>query len=108
MNNKHKIILSDHGYERLIERTQCKRNQVLSYITNVWENGKSLESYDKKSSIFNYLVNAVGKKNNAVRVKGNTLFIFNKPGTVLITCFDIPQRVIQDKGAKREKIHFFK
>lgn len=106
--DSHEINLSLHGYERLIERTKCKRSQVISYLHNVWDNGKTLENYDKKSPLFKYLKNTAnsGGTDRSIRIKGNFLFIFNKEGNAFITCFEIPQKVIQDKGAKRGKVYF--
>lgn len=108
MINEHKINISAHGYERLLMRTKCKRNKAESFLGSVWETGKPLEAYDKKSPMFRYLLNTirVGGADRSLRVKGNNVFIFNKDGTVFITCFEITQKVIQDKGGHNDKIYF--
>ena len=102
INNKQKITMTAHGYERLLERTQCKRSHAVEYLTKVWDDGKTIDSYDKKSPMFKYLSNAAltGGHDRSLRVKGNTLFIFDKLGTTFITCFEIAQKILQDKGAK--------
>lgn len=105
MSNINEISISAHGYERLLERTQCKQSKVMSFLENVWENGKTLKSYDRKSSMFRYLKNTipVGGEDRVGRVKGNTLFIYNKDENnviTFITCFEIPQKVIQDRKKK--------
>ena len=93
------IYVSDHGLQRILERTHCKRGDVENFLRTVWVNGKSMEQYHTKSAIYKYLFNTirVGGTDRSIRIKGNTLYIFNKPGTVFVTCYDIPQKVIQDK-----------
>ena len=98
-----KIILSNHGLERILERTHCKKNQIEKFLCEVWASGHDIKHYETKRSVYQYLVNTikVGGTDRALRVKGNTLYIFNKVGTVFITCYDLPQKVIQDrKGGK--------
>ena len=96
-------IISDHGYERILERTHCKRNEVTAFIEKVWKTGRDGDSYKSNSPIGRYIAN-VGKRSGqhrCIRVKGNSLYIFNSDGTVFVTCYDIPQKVIQDKKNRR-------
>ena len=78
INNK--IGASNHGLERLLERTHCKRGDVLDFLTKIWESGKTIESYNRKSRMFTYLKNVRynGGNDREVRVHGNTVYIFNK------------------------------
>ena len=94
---------SYHGAERLVKRTQCKVKDIEEYIGKVWQSGKTIESYGRKTRMFSYLKNVKmnGGSDREIRVKGNVAYVFNKIGSVLITCFDIPQGVIQNKK-KRE------
>ena len=107
-DNIHEISLSAHGYQRLMERTHCKHNQIISFLTKVWEDGKTINSYDKKSKMYRYLTNtgSVGGPDRALRVRGNTLFIFNKQGTAFITCFDIAQKVLQNQSKTKNKVKY--
>ena len=97
------VLISNHGRERVLERTHCKRNCVETFIKEVWLNGKGIDSYNTKSATYQYLKNVikVGGADRALRVKGNTLYIFNKRGTVFVTCYDIPQKVIQSNNKRR-------
>lgn len=92
-------ICSYHGAQRVVERTQCKQKNVAEYISKIWKEGKKIDSYGVKTSMYSYLVNVQrnGGSDRAVRVKGNAVYIFNRKGTVLITCYNIPQKVIQNK-----------
>ena len=101
--NKQKRCASYHGAQRLTERTQCKTKNTAEFIDKVWKTGHRIESYNRKSRMFSYLTNVrlKGGSDRDVRVKGNVAYIFNKSGSVLITCFNIPQGVIQNKN-KRE------
>ena len=94
---------SYHGAQRLVERAHCKAKNTQEFIDKVWKLGRKIESYDRKSRMFAYLNNVKlnGGSDRDVRVKGNIAYIFNKKGSVLITCFGIPQGVIQNKN-KRE------
>lgn len=105
--NSQKRCASYHGAQRLVERTQCKVKNTTEFIEKVWRLGKKISSYDRKTRMFSYLTNVKmnGGSDREVRVKGNVAYIFNKSGSVLITCFNIPQGVIQNKN-KREWVNY--
>ena len=104
-NVNNKTVASDHGFERILERTSCKRKDINRFVVDVWSSGKTIESYDSKTRMHSYLMNVSqnGGKDRAVRVKGNTVYIFNKIGSVLITCFDVPQKVLQSKNKDKKR-----
>ena len=96
------INITNHGFDRVLERTRCKRGDIKSHILNAWENGKRIEDYSIKSKMFKYLRNVcrVGGEDRSVRVKGNYLYLFNRSGSAFITCYHIPEKVLQEKHKK--------
>lgn len=93
------INVTNHGFERILERTHCKRGDIKDHILKVWLTGKTIEMYNAKSSMAKYLKNVcvANDKDRSLRVKGNLLYLFNKAGNVFITCYQIPEKVIQSK-----------
>lgn len=102
MNNISNNV-SFHASNRVMERTSCSRNKMGDYINRVWQTGKTIEAYKDRIALYKYLTNVKnnGGEDRNLRVSGNCLYIFNKSGSLLITCFDIPQKVIQDKRNKK-------
>lgn len=99
-----KVEISRHGEERLRERTPYTSKQLEEHVTKVWNFGNVLADYKDKTNTYKYLKNvvSVGGEDRSIRVKGNTLYIFNLTGTVFITCYDIPQKVIQSDKNKKQ------
>ena len=97
------MIITKHGGERIIERTQCKRKNIEEFLLKVWNEGKAENFFDNKTAVRKYLKNV--KENSgadrSVRVKGNVVYIFNYTGNVFVTCYEIPQKVLQDKRNRR-------
>lgn len=91
------IIITTHGRERLLDRTQCKARNLPEFLSNVWEQGKTIDDYKNKSAMYKYLSNINKEQDRIVRCKGNTVFLFNRSGTVFITCYEMPQKVLQGK-----------
>lgn len=98
---------SHHGLQRVIERTHCKMSDAERFIKRVWDLGNTLESYNKKTRMFSYLKNVKlnGGTDREVRVKGNVVYIFNKAGSILITCCNIPQGVLQNKTKNKSGMY---
>ena len=92
------ISITNHGFDRVLERTKCKKEDVRSYIAKVWSTGKTIETYREKSSIAKYLRNVRNaNEDREIRVKGNFLYLFNKVGSAFITCYQIPEKVMQSR-----------
>lgn len=96
------VNITNHGLNRIIERTHCKRGDIKDHILKVWESGKKIEDYSSKSRMYKYLKNVcyVGGEDRAIRVKGNSLYLFNHSGSSFITCYQIPEKVLQEKSKK--------
>ena len=96
------VNITNHGFNRIIERTRCKRGDIKDHILKVWESGKKIEDYSSKSRMYKYLKNVccVGGEDRAVRVIGNSLYLFNHSGSSFITCYQIPEKVLQEKSKK--------
>lgn len=94
------INITNHGYDRILERTHCKRKDIKNHIARVWGSGKKIEDYSSKKSMMKYLKNvcSAGGDDRSVRVKGNILYLFNKCGTAFITCYQIPDCVLHSLG----------
>ena len=103
IRNEKYVDITKHGFERLLERTHCKRNEVQAFISKIWETGRDIESYKPNNPIRKYIAN-VSKRSGqerCIKVKGNALYIFTANGNAFVTCYDIPQKIIQDKKNKR-------
>ena len=96
------INITNHGFDRILERTHCKRGNMKDHILKVWESGKRIEDYSVNSKMSKYLKNVcrVGGEDRAVRVKGNSLYLFNRSGSSFITCYQIPEKILQEKSKK--------
>ena len=96
------INITNHGLDRVLERTRCKRGDIKDHILKVWESGKKIEDYAVKSKMSKYLKNVCrsGGEDRAIRVKGNSLYLFNRSGSTFITCYQIPEKVLQEKSKK--------
>lgn len=103
MVSQNNIIITDHGAKRLKERTSYNKDSALDYLKKVWETGFD-DFTCKKPAIKKYLYNIRKSSSfqHAVKVKGNAVYIFNSIGTVFITCYDIPQKILQDTKNKRK------
>lgn len=99
------MTITNHGGSRLIERTFCKRKDMEKFLFKIWEGGKKEWDLVERSPLRRYVENVRknGGLDRSVRVKGNTVYIFNKVGSVFVTCYDIPQKVLQD-NSRRSKI----
>ena len=100
------INVTEHGRLRLIERVKCKRSKIEKLLNKVWASGYDECHYANHKSLYKYLVNVRYNSgaNRSIRVKGNMVYIFNLTGTVFVTCYDIPQKVIQDIKAKKKMV----
>lgn len=103
---KNKYGVTQHAAQRLLERTCCKQKNILRFVEHVWLSGKKITDYDRKSSMSSYLSNVklVGGEDREIRVSGNDVYIFNKSGSSLITCYQIPQKVLQNKKKMERRI----
>jgi len=96
------INITNHGFDRILERTNCKRKNIKDHVLKVWESGKRIEDYSVNSKMSKYLKNVcrVGGEDRSIRVKGNSLYLFNRSGSSFITCYQIPEKVLKEKSKK--------
>ena len=89
------IIISNHGYDRVKQRTHLKGKKAEQTIARIWRKGKTYEEIEFKQ-LYNYvkdIATAAQNLNKIVKLFGNSVYIFSSE-TVLITVLDVPCRVM--------------
>ena len=96
--------LTNHGYERMQQRTKLRDSKAEERVKKVWERGKHIEDFDGSHKFQTYLKNVrdCRGKDREVRVFGNEVYVFSKEGVCLITVLQIPAKVLLEKNKKKK------
>ena len=88
-------IISNHGYERVKERTHLKGKKAEQTIERIWNKGKTYDQISTKQLYYHVKDIATASQNadKIVKMFGNSVYIFATRG-VLITVLDIPSRLL--------------
>ena len=89
------VFISNHGYERVKQRTHLKGKKAEQTIARIWRKGKTYEQIEFKQ-LHHYvkdIATATQNINNVVKLFGNSVYVFSSE-TVLITVLDVPCRVM--------------
>lgn len=91
--------LTNHGFERMQQRTKLKDSKAEERVKKVWERGKRIEDFANSHKFQAYLKNVRDARGNDrdVRVFGNEVYIFSKDG-ICLTVLQIPPKVLLEKN----------
>lgn len=91
--------LTNHGYERMQQRTKLRDSKAEERIKKVWERGKRIEDFAGAHKFQAYLRNVRDARGNdrEVRVFGNDVYVFSREG-VCLTVLQIPAKVLLEKN----------
>lgn len=94
--------LTNHGYERMQQRTKLRDSKAEERVKKVWERGKRIEDFNGSHKFQTYLKNVRDCRGNDrdVRVFGNEVYVFSKEG-VCLTVLQIPAKVLLEKNKKK-------
>ena len=94
--------LTNHGYERMQQRTKLRDSKAEERVKKVWERGKRIEDFNDSHKFQTYLKNVRDCRGNDrdVRVFGNEVYVFSKEG-VCLTVLQIPAKVLLEKNKKK-------
>ena len=94
--------LTNHGYERMQQRTKLRDSKAEERVKKVWERGKRIEYFNGSRKFQAYLKNVRDCRGNDrdVRVFGNEVYVFSKEG-VCLTVLQIPAKVLLEKNKKK-------
>lgn len=97
--------LTEHGYERLKERTGKKGRSAYDLVGRAYEKGKKIEDYTD-TKIIKYLTNILNAYSaSELRVFGNDIYLFgnaiDEKTYVIITVFEANPKVMQ-RSKKRK------
>ena len=94
--------LTNHGYERMQQRTKLRDSKAEERVKKVWERGKHIEDFEGSHKFQTYLKNVrdCRGKDRDVRVFGNEVYVFSKEG-VCLTVLQIPAKVLLEKNKKK-------
>ena len=91
--------LTNHGFERMQQRTKLKDSKAEERVKKVWERGKRIEDFANSHKFQAYLKNVRDARGNDrdVRVFGNDVYVFSKDG-ICLTVLQIPPKVLLEKN----------
>ena len=91
--------LTNHGFERMQQRTKLKDSKAEERVKKVWERGKRIEDFANSHKFQAYLENVRDARGNDrdVRVFGNEVYVFSKDG-ICLTVLQIPPKVLLEKN----------
>ena len=91
--------LTNHGFERMQQRTKLKDSKAEERVKKVWERGKHIEDFADSHKFQAYLKNVRDARGNDrdVRVFGNEVYVFSKDG-ICLTVLQIPPKVLLEKN----------
>lgn len=91
--------LTNHGFERMQQRTKLKDSKAEERVKKVWERGKRIEDFANSHKFQAYLKNVRDARGNDrdVRVFGNEVYVFSKDG-ICLTVLQIPAKVLLEKN----------
>lgn len=91
--------LTNHGFERMQQRTKLRDSKAEERVKKVWERGKHIEDFVGANKFQAYLRNVRGARGNDrdVRVFGNEVYVFSKDG-ICLTVLQIPAKVLLEKN----------
>lgn len=91
--------LTNHGFERMQQRTKLKDSKAEERVRKVWERGKRIEDFANSHKFQAYLKNVRDARGNDrdVRVFGNEVYVFSKDG-ICLTVLQIPPKVLLEKN----------
>ena len=91
--------LTNHGFERMQQRTKLKDSKAEERVKKVWERGKRIEDFVNSRKFQAYLKNVRDARGNDrdVRVFGNEVYVFSKDG-ICLTVLQIPPKVLLEKN----------
>lgn len=91
--------LTNHGFERMQQRTKLKDSKAEERVKKVWERGKRIEDFANSHKFQAYLKNVRDARGNDrdVRVFGNEVYVFSKDG-ICLTVLQIPPKVLLEKN----------
>lgn len=91
--------LTNHGFERMQQRTKLKDSKAEERVKKVWERGKRIEDFANSHKFQAYLKNVRDARGNdrEVRVFGNEVYVFSKDG-ICLTVLQIPPKVLLEKN----------
>lgn len=94
--------LTNHGYERMQQRTKLRDSKAEERVKKVWERGKRIEDFNGSHKFQTYLKNVRDCRGSDrdVRVFGNEVYVFSKEG-VCLTVLQIPAKVLLEKNKKK-------
>lgn len=94
--------LTNHGYERMQQRTKLRNSKAEERVKKVWERGKRIEDFNGSHKFQTYLKNVRDCRGSDrdVRVFGNEVYVFSKEG-VCLTVLQIPAKVLLEKNKKK-------
>lgn len=94
--------LTNHGYERMQQRTKLRDSKAEERVKKVWERGKRIEDFNGSHKFQAYLKNVRDCRGSDrdVRVFGNEVYVFSKEG-VCLTVLQIPAKVLLEKNKKK-------
>ena len=91
--------LTNHGFERMQQRTKLRDSKAEERVKKVWERGKHIEDFVGANKFQAYLRNVRDARGNDrdVRVFGNEVYVFSKDG-ICLTVLQIPAKVLLEKN----------
>ena len=95
--------LTNHGFERMQQRTKLKDSKAEERVKKVWERGKRIEDFANSHKFQAYLKNVRDARGNDrdVRVFGNEVYVFSKDG-ICLTVLQIPPKVLLEKNKSKK------